>query len=78
MLIDHGNGYLTHYAHLRKRLVAVGDRIAAGEQLGEEGSTGNSTGPHLHFEVHKGAWRNAIEPTAWLAARGVSIPGCGG
>ncbi len=77
VLVDHGNGYLTHYAHLRSRLVSAGDRVTVGQQLGEEGSTGNSTGPHLHFEVHRGGWRNPVEPTAWLAQRGVTIPGCG-
>jgi murein DD-endopeptidase MepM/ murein hydrolase activator NlpD len=77
VLVDHGDGYLTHYAHLRRRQVSVGDRVAVGQQLGEEGSTGNSTGPHLHFEVHKGTWRNTVEPTGWLRARGVTIPGCG-
>ncbi|GAA0794202.1 M23 family metallopeptidase [Spirilliplanes yamanashiensis] len=76
VLVEHPNGFLTHYAHLRERHVSVGDRVSAGEQLGEEGSTGNSTGPHLHFEVHRGAWRNPVEPTRWLADRGVSIPGC--
>ncbi len=77
VLVEHGNDHLTHYAHLRSRLVSVGDRVTVGQQLGEEGSTGNSTGPHLHFEVHRGRWRNPVEPTAWLAERGVTIPGCG-
>ena len=50
-LIDHGNGMTTAYAHQSKRLVKVGDTVEAGEVIGLVGSTGNYTGPHLHFEV---------------------------
>lgn len=52
--IDHGNGYTTLYAHLQKIYVNVGNRISKGQALGQMGSTGRSTGPHLHFEVSKG------------------------
>src|SRR5690606_13100999 len=61
VVINHGNGYLTHYAHLSKATVSPGQRVSAGQQIGAEGSTGDSTGPHLHFEVHRGMW-NQIEP----------------
>jgi len=75
VVINHGNGYLTHYAHLSKATVSPGQKVSAGQQIGTEGSTGDSTGPHLHFEVHKGMW-NQIEPAKWLRDRGVHIPGC--
>ena len=51
MIIDHGNGVQTYYAHCSKRNVSVGDTVSQGSVIGAVGSTGNSTGPHLHFEV---------------------------
>ncbi|WP_127499702.1 M23 family metallopeptidase [Actinoplanes solisilvae] len=76
VLIDHGNGYLTHYGHMSAIAVRDGQRVVAGEQIGDEGSTGHSTGPHLHFEVHLGAYKNPVEPTTWLRDRGVTVVGC--
>jgi murein DD-endopeptidase MepM/ murein hydrolase activator NlpD len=76
VLIDHGNGYLTHYGHMSAITVTVGQHVQAGDQIGNEGSTGHSTGPHLHFEVHKGTYKNPIEPTRWMHEHGVDIPGC--
>ncbi|MFD0593912.1 M23 family metallopeptidase [Catellatospora coxensis] len=70
VVVDHHNGYLTHYAHMSQDKVSVGDEVKAGDILGLEGSTGDSTGPHLHFEVHKGMW-NQINPDGWLADRGI-------
>jgi murein DD-endopeptidase MepM/ murein hydrolase activator NlpD len=52
IIIDHGT-YTTHYAHLRKFLVSAGDVVEKGQRIGEVGSTGYSTGPHLHFEIHR-------------------------
>jgi murein DD-endopeptidase MepM/ murein hydrolase activator NlpD len=49
--IDHGRGVTTRYAHLSELAVAVGDRIEAGQIVGRAGSTGRSTGPHLHYET---------------------------
>ena len=75
VVVDHGNGYLSHYAHMSDAAVWQGRRVGPGQVLGYEGSTGSSTGPHLHFEVHRGLW-NAVEPVRWLRARGVEIGGC--
>ena len=76
VLVDHGNGYLTHYGHMSTITVTVGQHLAVGDQIGTEGSTGHSTGPHLHFEVHEGFYKNPIEPTAWMHDHGVDIGGC--
>ncbi len=73
VFIDHGNGYLTHYAHQSSVKVAVGDRVGVGEVIGYEGSTGDSTGPHLHFEVHQGQMWNQIDPAPFLRARGIDV-----
>jgi murein DD-endopeptidase MepM/ murein hydrolase activator NlpD len=49
--IDHGHGIVTRYAHLHRILVARGQKVAAHTVIGELGSTGRSTGPHVHYEV---------------------------
>ncbi len=51
IIVDHGNGVATRYAHSSKLLVGVGDRVSKGQNIGLVGSTGNSSGSHLHFEV---------------------------
>ncbi len=65
VIINHENGYQTLYAHmLRKAPVSVGQRVAQGEQIGLVGSTGYSTGPHLHFTVYKNG--KLIDPLSVL------------
>lgn len=51
ILVQHSNGFKTRYAHLSKVCASTGDTVAGGQQIGEMGSTGNSTGPHLHIEI---------------------------
>lgn len=51
IIIDHGNGYETLYAHCSKVVVPEGETIFSGDKIAEVGNTGNSTGPHLHFEL---------------------------
>jgi len=75
VVVDHGNGFQTHYAHMNKVNVDVGDRVNPGDIIGWEGSTGDSTGPHLHFEVHNGMW-NQVDPAPWMEDHGVKIDGC--
>jgi murein DD-endopeptidase MepM/ murein hydrolase activator NlpD len=70
VVIDHGNGVYTHYAHLSQAFVVEGQRVNVGDVIGLEGSTGDSTGPHLHFEVHQGLWHQ-IDPAQWFREHGV-------
>ena len=63
--INHGNGYLTRYAHASRLIARVGDRVQAGEQIANVGCTGRCTGPHLHYEVVKDGQRK--NPSTYLA-----------
>ncbi len=62
--VRHADGFETRYAHLSKVDVKKGDRVEAGQDLGEVGSTGHSTGPHLHFEIRKEG--KALDPKPYL------------
>jgi murein DD-endopeptidase MepM/ murein hydrolase activator NlpD len=62
--INHGNGYSTRYAHCSAVLVRVGDRVAKGQGVAQVGTTGRSTGPHLHFEVLRDG--KAVNPRSYL------------
>lgn len=64
--IDHGNGLVTRYAHMSGFTTVVGKQVQPGEQIGKIGSTGRSTGPHLHFEVRVGD--RAVNPRPFLEA----------
>lgn len=67
VIVDHGNGYTTRYAHNSKLLVSEGEQINTRTVIAESGSTGNSTGPHLHFEVRKDGV--PIDPTTVRIAK---------
>ena len=67
VVLDHGNGMTTRYGHLSKIEVAAGEELRRGEQLGQVGSTGRSTGPHLHYEVRIAEM--PVNPERYLPAR---------
>jgi murein DD-endopeptidase MepM/ murein hydrolase activator NlpD len=72
--ILHENGDVTVYGHMEKILVSVGDYVEAGQTIALLGQRGQSTGPHLHFEVHQGGINGKrIDPIPWLHERGVDI-----
>jgi len=64
IIIDHGNNYGTLYAHCSKVLVPEGKMILGGDKIAEIGTTGNSTGPHLHFEIRIGG--KAVDPKDFM------------
>ncbi|WP_095757754.1 transglycosylase family protein [Streptomyces xinghaiensis] len=74
VVLRHSDGRYSQYAHLSQLSVRAGQQVPAGQQLGRSGSTGNSTGPHLHFEVRTGpGYGSDIDPLAYLRGRGVAI-----
>lgn len=70
IMIDHGNGYVTLYGHLSSISVSVGQTVSQGATIGAVGSTGNTTGPHLHFEVLKNGTR--IDPEQFFSGLTIS------
>ncbi|AOY78193.1 peptidase M23 [Clostridium formicaceticum] len=64
IIIDHGGGILTLYAHNNRLVVSVGTQVKRGQKIAEVGSTGLSTGPHLHFEVRKDG--KVVDPIPWV------------
>lgn len=69
--VRHDNGLITVYGHINTSLVSVGQRVDAGQQIATMGNRGQSTGPHLHFEVIDGG--SKIDPLVWLRSHGVSL-----
>jgi murein DD-endopeptidase MepM/ murein hydrolase activator NlpD len=67
VVVEHGNGFSTAYAHNRKATVRIGDRLRRGDMIALSGSTGISTGPHVHYEI----WKRGrhVDPVAFLAGR---------
>ena len=65
VMIDHGNGYITLYAHLQKTYVNAGDYVQKGQAIGKMGSTGRSTGTHLHFEIRTS--KGKLNPLRYLS-----------
>jgi len=72
--LRHADGTVTLYGHNSSVLVTVGERVMAGDQIAKMGNTGNSTGPHCHFEVHLNG-TDRVDPVGWLAKRGLSPGG---
>ncbi|MFI6079938.1 LysM peptidoglycan-binding domain-containing M23 family metallopeptidase [Streptomyces sp. NPDC051217] len=74
VVIKHDDGQYSQYGHLSSLSVSAGQRVAGGDQIGLSGSTGNSTGPHLHFEIRTGpSYGSDVDPLAYLREHGVSI-----
>ncbi len=69
--IDHGNGLTTRYGHLSEVLVEEGQQVKANEVVGRIGSTGRSTGPHLHYEVRVDG--EPVDPARFLKAGGLLL-----
>jgi len=77
--ITHDNGDVTVYGHISRIFVSAGQRVYAGQNIAAVGNEGQSTGPHLHFEVHKNGnlYGSAIDPVPWLRNLGIYVSGCG-
>ncbi|NBU99569.1 MAG: M23 family metallopeptidase, partial [Spirochaetia bacterium] len=65
-VVQHSNGLVTYYAHQQKFMVKENDKVKAGDLIGEVGSSGKSTGPHLHFEVRTGLWQEQLNPEKFI------------
>ena len=64
--IDHGNGYVTRYGHNQENLVQEGDKVEKGQAIALMGSSGRSTGPHVHFEVLRNG--KVVNPSKYIQA----------
>lgn len=72
VLVLHDDGTQGLYAHLSSKTVRAGQRVSAGQLIGKIGSTGNSSGPHLHFELRRGR-NNPVKPDSWLSKLGGAV-----
>lgn len=64
--VVNGKKYTTNYAHLSSVNVQVGQQVKGGQLIGKSGNTGSSSGPHLHFEIHDGGFRNPVDPMIYI------------
>ncbi|MFI2721854.1 M23 family metallopeptidase [Streptomyces collinus] len=74
VVIKHGNGTYSQYAHLSKVTVHVGQIVKTGQEIAKSGNTGNSSGPHVHFEIRTTPnYGSAVDPVKFLRAKGVTV-----
>ncbi|GGW40158.1 M23 family metallopeptidase [Streptomyces caelestis] len=74
VVIKHGNGTYSQYAHLSKVEVRIGQVVKTGQEIARSGNTGNSSGPHLHFEIRTTPnYGSAVDPVKFLRAKGVKV-----
>ena len=74
IVIKHGNGTYSQYAHLSQVDVRAGQIVKTGQRIALSGNTGNSTGPHLHFEIRTTAnYGSAIDPVSFLRSKGLTV-----
>ncbi|AXE87732.1 MULTISPECIES: M23 family metallopeptidase [unclassified Streptomyces] len=74
VVIKHGNGTYSQYAHLSKVKVRIGQIVKTGQEIARSGNTGNSSGPHLHFEIRTTPnYGSAVDPVKFLRAKGVKV-----
>jgi murein DD-endopeptidase MepM/ murein hydrolase activator NlpD len=74
--VQHGDGQITLYGHVNQFFVSAGQVVKAGDHIADVGNKGQSTGPHLHFEVHQGGlYASRVNPMPWLQAHGIALGG---
>ncbi len=74
IVIKHGNGTYSQYAHLSRIDVKIGQTVKTGQQIAASGNTGNSSGPHLHFEIRTTAnYGSAVNPVTFLRDKGITL-----
>jgi murein DD-endopeptidase MepM/ murein hydrolase activator NlpD len=76
VVVNHGR-YYTLYGHLDSVTVRTGQSVRAGQEVGKQGTTGDSTGSHLHFEVWDNGWYRRTNPASFMRNRGIRLGSCG-